>query len=165
MLRRSIRTLSEHNRTTISDAAVVYWPIMRASFALAIVCLLPLGAQAPETYNVRLSPVPVEAKTRENIRGIGSATATLAGAKLSITGSFEGLTSPALDAKLHQSPVTGVRGPAILDLTVAHAPSGMLSASFDLSPQQIDSLRKGKLYIQVDSEKAADGNLWGWLLR
>lgn len=109
--------------------------------------------------------MPIEAKTRVDIAGIGSATATLMGTKLSISGSFEGLRSPAVDAKLHQSPVTGVRGPAILDLTVARATSGMLSASLDLTPQQIDYLKKGRLYIQIDSEKAPDGNLWGWLLR
>jgi hypothetical protein len=107
----------------------------------------------------------VEAKTRDTIQGIGSATATLMGSKLSISGSFEGLRSPAADAKVHQGPVTGVRGPAILDVTVAHAPSGSLNASLDLTPQQIESLKKGRLYIQIDSEKAPDGNLWGWLLR
>ena len=138
---------------------------MRASLALAIVCTLPLTAQAPETYKVRLSPVPIEAKTRADIAGIGSATATLAGTKLSITGSFEGLRSPAVAAKIHQGPVTGVRGPAIADLTVAHSASGMVSASLDLTPQQVELLKKGRLYIQIDSEKAQDGNLWGWLLR
>ena len=126
---------------------------------------LSLAAQAPETYKVRLSPVPVEAKTRADIAGIGTATATLSGSKLSITGTFEGLPSAAVDAKVHQGPVTGVHGPAILDITVAHATSGMLSASLDLTPQQIESLKKGKLYIQIDSERAPDGNLWGWFLR
>jgi hypothetical protein len=107
----------------------------------------------------------VEAQTRANIAGIGSAAATLVGTKISITGSFEGLRSAALAAKMHQGPVTGVRGPAILDLTVAHATNGAIGASLDLTPQQIESLKKGKLYIQIDSEKAPDGNLWGWLLR
>jgi hypothetical protein len=138
---------------------------MRTAFVLIIACILPLAAQAPETYKVRLSPVPVEAQTRANIAGIGSATATLAGTKLSITGSFEGLLSPAMDAKIHQGPVTGVRGPAILDMTVAHASNGAVSASLDLTPPQIESLKKGRLYIQIDSDKAPDGNLWGWLLR
>ena len=149
---------------TIFAARVVYWPIMRASLVLTIVCALPLAAQAPETYKVRLSPVPVDAKTRVDIAGIGSATATLVGTKLSITGSFEGLRSPALDAKIHQGPATGVRGPAILDVTVAHSASGTVSASLDLTTPQIESLKKGRLYIQIDSEKAQDGNLWGWLL-
>jgi hypothetical protein len=132
-------------------------------FALGF--LLSLAAQAPETYKVRLSPVPVDAQTRVNIAGIGSATATLLGARLSITGSFEGLRSPAVDAKIHQGPVTGVRGPAMLDLTVEHADSGKVTAALDLTPPQIESLKKGQLYIQIDSEKAPDGNLWGWLLR
>lgn len=136
-----------------------------ARLAIVIGFALSLAAQAPETFKVRLSPVPVEALTRADIAGIGSATATLTGAKLSITGSFDGLRSPATAAKIHLSPVTGVRGPAILDMTVAHASSGALSASIDLTPQQIESLKEGKLYIQIDSEKAPDGNLWGWLLR
>jgi hypothetical protein len=138
---------------------------MRTAFVLMIASVLPLAAQAPETFKVRLSPVPVEAQTRANIAGLGSATATLAGTKLSITGSFDGLPSPAVAAKIHQGPVTGVRGPAILDMTVAHASNGALSASIDLTPPQIESLKKGRLYIQIDSEKAPDGNLWGWLLR
>jgi hypothetical protein len=124
-----------------------------------------LAAQAPETYKVRLSPVPVEAKTRADIAGLGSASATLTGPKLVITGSFDGLRSPAIAAKIHLSPVTGVRGPAILDMTVERSTKGALSASLELTPPQIESLKKGRLYIQIDSEKAPDGNLFGWLLK
>jgi hypothetical protein len=133
--------------------------------AVVIAFAVPLAAQAPETYKVRLSPVPIEAQTRANIAGVGSATATLTGTKLSIAGSFEGLPSPATDAKIHQGPVTGVRGPAILDVTVTRSKGGMIHAALHLTPQQIESLKKGQLYIQIDSEKAPDGNLWGWLLR
>jgi hypothetical protein len=132
---------------------------------LTMACAWSLTAQTPETFKARLSPVPVDAKTRLEITGVGSVTATLVGAKLSITGSFEGLRSQALDAKVHQGPATGVRGPAILDVIVPHATSGAVSASLDLTPQQIGSLKKGQLYLQIDSEKAPDGNLWGWLLR
>ena len=138
---------------------------MRVLLVLTLACALPLAAQAPETFKARLSPVPVEAKTRADIAGVGSVTATLEGTKLSITGSFEGLRSSAVSAKVHQGPVTGVRGAAILDVTVEHAASGRVTASLDLTPQQIESLKKGQLYIQIDSEKAPDGNLWGWLLR
>jgi hypothetical protein len=132
---------------------------------LTMACAGSLTAQAPETFKTRLSPVPVDAKTRADITGVGSVTATLVGAKLSITGSFEGLRSQALDAKLHQGPATGVRGPAILDVTVPRATSGAVKATLDLTSQQIESLKKGRLYLQIDSEKAPDGNLWGWLLR
>jgi hypothetical protein len=138
---------------------------MRMLLVLTMACAWSLTAQAPETFKTRLSPVPVDAKTRADVTGVGSVTATLVGAKLSITGSFEGLRSQALDAKVHQGPATGVRGPAILDIVVPHATSGAVSATLDLTPQQIESLKKGRLYLQIDSEKAPDGNLWGWLLR
>jgi hypothetical protein len=58
-----------------------------------------------------------------------------------------------------------VRGGAILDLTVSKAASGNISGSFELTAEQIDGLKQGKWYIQVDSEKAPQGNLWGWLLK
>jgi hypothetical protein len=57
-----------------------------------------------------------------------------------------------------------VRGAAILDLTFSKMLNGSVTGTVDLTPEQVESLRKGKLYIQIYSEKAPDGNLWGWLL-
>ena len=45
------------------------------------------------------------------------------------------------------------------------ATSGTIAGSFDLTAAQLTSLRKGGLYIQIQSEKAPDGVLWGWFLR
>ena len=42
---------------------------------------------------------------------------------------------------------------------------GTLTGSIQLTPVQIDDLRRGRLYIQIHSEKAPEGNLWGWLLQ
>jgi hypothetical protein len=122
-------------------------------------------AQGQETFKGRLSPVAIDATMKANVAGSGSVSAVLSGTKLTITGSFDGMRSPATVAQLHQSVATGVRGPAILDLTVSKAMSGSITGSFDLTPEQIESLKKGKLYVQIHSEKAPDGNLWGWLLR
>jgi hypothetical protein len=79
---------------------------------------------------------------------------------------FKGRLSPATIAQLHKSPVRGVRGPVVFDLTVTKtdASSGTLNGAFDLTPLQAADLEKGRLYVQVHSEKAPDGNLWGWLL-
>ena len=57
-----------------------------------------------------------------------------------------------------------MRGAAILTLTISPAVSGKFAGSFDLNADQVESLQKGKLYLQIASEKAPDGNLWGWLL-
>jgi hypothetical protein len=135
-----------------------------AALAVAFFAGAPAVGQAPSTFKVRLSPVPMDAAMRTTVAGLGNATATLQGTKLTITGSFDGLKSPATIAQIHTSVAAGVRGPAILDLTVSKATSGTVAGSVDLTPEQVASLRKGQLYIQIHSEKAPDGNLWGWLL-
>src|SRR4051812_40484326 len=128
---------------------------MAASFA----------SQGEEIFKGRLSLVPIDLAMRNSITGTGSVSATLIAAKLTVKGSFEGLRTPAIAARLHQGRVMGIRGPAVFDLTFAKATGGSLTGSFDLSAEQVESLKKGKFYIQIDSEKAPEGNLWGWLLR
>ena len=130
-----------------------------------VLCGFALSAQNGETFKARLSAVPADARTRATLAGSGSASAVLAGTKLTITGSFEGLVSAATSASLHGSVAAGVRGPAIGDLTISKATSGTITGSFELTPQQLTGLRKGGLYIQIHSEKAPDGVLWGWLSR
>jgi hypothetical protein len=122
-------------------------------------------AQGVETYKARLSAVPADARTRPSLAGIGSATGTLSGNKLTITGSFEGLLSPATMAQLHSAAAAGVRGPVIGDLTITKATSGSISGSFGLTPEQVEGFHKGGLYIEIHSEKAPDGVIWGWLIK
>jgi hypothetical protein len=126
-----------------------------------------LSAQPPKTFKARLSPVPIDIAMQATVAGSGSVSAVLTGSKLAISGTFEGLRSPATIAQVHKGPVKGVRGPFAFDLTVSKASdptSGTLSGSIDLTPLQLADLEKGRLYVQLHSEKAPDGNLWGWLL-
>ena len=133
--------------------------------AALLLCGLTAAAQGEEKFKVRLSPVPMDGGMRATVAGSGSGSASLSGTKLTINGTFDGLRSPATIAKLHRGVATGVRGSAFLDLTVTKAMNGSFSGTFDLTPEQVDSLKKGKLYVQIHSEKAPDGNLWGWLLK
>jgi CHRD domain-containing protein len=139
-------------------------PDMGKARLLIAFALLFVAAQAQDSFKGRLAPVPVDAKTLPDTAGSGTVTATLAGTKLTVSGSFEGLLGAATTAQLHRSPTTGVRGPVIADLTVSKATSGTVSGTVDLTTQQIDDLRKGKLYVQIHSQKAPEGNLWGWIL-
>jgi hypothetical protein len=132
-----------------------------AAGALAMSPAVP-HAQAASVYRGRLSPVPVAAAS-PTITGVGSVTATLSGTKLTIAGTFEGLASSATFAKLHRAP-KGIRGPAVFDLTVTPGTSGKVSGAFDLTPAQVEDLGRERFYVQLHSEKAPDGNLWGWLL-
>ena len=61
---------------------------------------------------------------RLSITGHGSVSAVLAGTKLTVTGTFEGMHSAATAAHLHQSKTTGVRGVVIHELTVSKAMGG-----------------------------------------
>jgi hypothetical protein len=131
--------------------------------AAALVEAILSGQPQPARFKARLTPVPVDTSTVSAITGMGAATATLSGTTLTIAGTFEGMQSPATKAQIHIGG-KGIRGPAEFDLTVTPAPSGTVMGTLKLTRVQTDSLRRGWFYIQIDSEKAPDGNLWGWLL-
>jgi hypothetical protein len=123
------------------------------------------ATQSEEKFKTRLAPVALDIAMQARVAGSGSASAVLSGNKLSVTGTFEGLRSPATDGRLHQGLATGVRGPAVFDLTVPHQTRGTFNGAFDLTVEQLENLKKGRFYVQINSEKAPEGNLWGWLLK
>lgn len=122
-----------------------------------------LQAQAARTFKTRLSPVPVAAYN-VNIVGTGTVTATLTGNKLAVSGTYEGLASAATQAKIFKSPKPGLRGDALLDLKVSGGTTGTITGQFDLTPAQVQEVSASRYYVQLWSEKAPDGNLWGWLM-
>jgi len=141
--------------------------MFRAKCLSLIVMLAATGvvaAQSSKTYRARLSPVALDVAMQATVSGSGSVTAVLTGTKLSINGAFDGLKSPATIAQIHKGPIRGVRGPTAFDLTVVPGMNGTISGTFTLTPLQVTDLEKGRLYVQLHSEKAPDGNLWGWLL-
>jgi hypothetical protein len=138
----------------------------RTLAAVAITSILAARAYTQDTYKARLSLVPIESASRSAITGMGSATAVLTERRLSLQGTFEGLQSPATIAQIRLGP-RGVRGPVMFDLTVTkgeNGTSGTIAGTFTLSPVQVEAVKAGRFYIQLHSEKAPDGNLWGWLL-
>lgn len=135
-----------------------------AASALAVVTLCGSSASAQtETFAARLSIVPITIAMQKAITGRGSATAVLAGDTLTVDGAFEGLRSPATVARLHMG-VRGVRGPAIANLVVSNATGGSIKGVVALNRELRQALEKSSLYLQIHSEKAPEGNLWGWLL-
>lgn len=132
--------------------------------ALVLVALTsPSGAQVPQ-YRARLSPVPLDLAMQATIAGSGTVTAALKGTTLVITGTFTGLKTPATAVRVHRGPKTAMRGPAIGDLTATAATSGTISGSIELTTAQAADLAAGRLYVMLHSEKAPEGNLWGWVL-
>ena len=141
--------------------------MVRTNWLLCVIFIAAgafVAAQSGKTFKTRLSPVPIDVTMQATVAGSGSVSAVLTGAKLAITGNFDGLRSPATIAQIHKSPIRGVRGPVVFDITTSKGTSGTISGSIDLTPLQVTDLEKGRLYVQLHSEKAPEGNLWGWLL-
>jgi hypothetical protein len=149
-----------------------------AAFIGTVLIAAAATAQTGDKYTARLSMVPAaNAAQQANVGGKGTATAVLAGNKLTVSGSFEGLPAPATAARVHQGVAKGARGKAIADLTITKGTSGTLSGSLTLTPEQLEALKAGRLYVQVHSEKGIpaeqgkvqadvdNSNLWGWLLK
>src|SRR5258705_14012937 len=124
-----------------------------------LVLALPVAAQNEARYKVRLAPVPMDIAMRSTVAGRGSATAVLKGTMLTVTGTFDGLRSSATIARLYQGPAMGLRGSAIGDVTISKATNGMISGSITVTPEQARALERGRVYLQISSERAPDGNL------
>lgn len=141
--------------------------ILAAGFGLHLVSTIS-QAQTEEKFKIRLFPAPPLGIQAANVTGSGSASAVLTGKKLSVTGAFDKLASPATAASLRIGQLTGVRGNSLFDMTITKTGtgnSGTIAGTFDLSPDQIDALKKGRLYVQIQSEGAPNGHLLGWLLK
>lgn len=119
------------------------------------------AAPATSSFETQLRPMPVDDETKAVIAGQGEATATFDGRTLSVTGRFEGLPSNATEALLMQSPYTAVPGKKIGSLTVTKATSGEVTGSVRLTREQAAALQANNLYLQINSEKAPPGYLWG----
>lgn len=142
-------------------------------FMPALLAVLAMATPAlAEDYQTNLGPMPLDDETKEFIAGRGDVTASFQGDTLTVQGSFRGLPSNATEAYIWQSAHTGVPGKQVqsLNLTVTQAQEGNLSGSFKLTRAQSQALREGNLYIQISSEKAPPGymwgprgTLWGWL--
>jgi hypothetical protein len=138
-------------------------PKLRVWLLVLLACSAVLSAQAPRVFTARLATAPVEAANAATLTGSGAVTATLTGNRLVVIGNFKGLQGAATAARLHVAPM-GMRGPAMLDLTAAKAASGTISGDLTLTAIQVDHVTRNRVYVQLHSEKAPDGALWGWLL-
>jgi hypothetical protein len=78
---------------------------------------------------------------------------------------------------VHYGIAKGARGKAIADLTITKATSGTITGALTLTPEQLEGLKQGRLYLQVHSERGIapeqgkvdplvdNSNLWGWILK
>ncbi len=131
--------------------------------AILLTSTTALAGQSGERFGGRLSRLPVDRSTAPTIMGSGTVVATVDGHSLTITATFEGMSSPATAAHLHQAP-RGRRGPVVLGVDVPQTATGKLEQTVDLTDAQLAELREGRYYLQIHTEANAGGELRGWLL-
>jgi hypothetical protein len=143
------------------------WTVVRkipwGLVALLWLCAIPgAAALAAQGYQSDIGPTPLDGANRVNVLGRGFVLATLDGQTFKLHGTFAGLATPATQAHLCMGSVMGGTGPVIHELTVTAAQKGEISGSVTLSQEQVAALKRGRIYLLLDSQKAPKGNLWGW---
>ena len=136
-------------------------PIVLAA-TLLVLPLTPAGAAAP-IFQGELDPCPSTPATRANVVGTGTVSAFSRRQQASDHRHISDLSSPATTAQLRIGLAMGVPGPVIGELPVPHQLTGAISGVVTLSPKQIAALRENSIYVQIESVKAPDGDLWAWL--
>jgi hypothetical protein len=122
------------------------------------------SAQPPLTLRARLSPVPIDVAMQETIAGLGAATATLAGTTLTVDGTYRGLVTPATGVQIYESARMGMRGTLVGEFATSGGTAGTFKGAVTLTADRAAAFAKGLLYLQIQSEKAPDGNLRGWFI-
>jgi len=135
------------------------WPLLTM---LGLCAFAGAPALAVEGYQTDIGPTPLDGSNRPNVLGRGFVLGTLDGQNFTLQGTFSGLATPATQAHLCMSNVMGGTGPVIHELTVTAAPKGEVSGRVTLTPEQVVALKRGRIYLLLDSQKAPKGNLWGW---
>lgn len=120
-------------------------------------------AQPSPPLRARLSPVPIDVAMQATISGLGAASATLAGTTLTVEGTYRDLVTPATSVRIYESARMGMRGTLVGEFASGGGTTGTFTGTVPLSRDQAAAFAKGLLYVQIQSEKAPDGNLWGWL--
>ena len=140
--------------------------VLILSGLLGLLDLLDLAphAQSGERFRGRLSVLPVDFATARTMSGSGEARATLTGNSLVITGTFEGLRSPATVAHIHQAPPAR-RGPVAFTVEVTTGTNDEITGSLELDDAQRQALRNSEYYVQIHTEHNTGGEIRGWLRR
>ncbi len=141
--------------------------VRNAIFALALVAIPGIVATAAaqsaplEVFSANLSPRNVVPPV--NTGASGFAVAVLDGNQLDVLGSFQALSSPVArelrgGAHIHQGGPSD-NGPILFSLNVDGTVAGSIRGTFQLTADQVKSLKAGDLYIQIHSENHKPGEM------
>ena len=155
----------EHGVVLLGDIADVYSPNAADAKRLSEMDLLP--APAPNTKRVlRLR----EIEDLLVVRGVNLKDLRFSGASSVAVANVPPQTAPAIKTRTpavapNAKELNRKAQDALLKYLLSQWPDAEdAKIEFELSAEQQHDLVSGRLYVQLQSEKAPDGNLWGWLL-
>jgi alcohol dehydrogenase (cytochrome c) len=149
--------------TRITRESVLFFLILLVG-TLVVPAFSSSGRVSAQTdsFRARLSPLPVNGRTVRTITGLGQVRATLDGNRLTVTGTYIGLSSPATAAHVHFG-APGRPGPLAQPLQVTNTTEGEVTRTAELTDEQVDALQAQSLYVQIHSEGNPEGELRGWI--
>jgi hypothetical protein len=136
-----------------------------AAFALGLAAAAASAQELPTAFRTQLSTVafvPADGP----FAGEGNVTASVQGRQIRFRGEFTGLDSSASRVRVLSGIGVGVPGNRVIaQLNSSPAgPSGTFSGQAPATAENVALLRANRLYVQIDTQKAQDGALWGWLM-
>ena len=93
----------------------------------------------------------------------GEVEATLADLTLNVAGSFQGLSGPAVAAHVHGPANRDQTADIVCPLTVTADVSGTVSGSCNLTEDQVNDLRDGRMYVNIHTAQHPQGEIRGQL--
>lgn len=132
--------------------------------------LVPEDSEILEAWLASYNGVPSPGSPHPQSDATGSVVVVLDSNRLSLAGSFGGLSAPFTAAHIHMA-APGQNGGVEIPLNVTLTGGGELSGRFDvesntytLTPAQIDALLDGMMYVNVHSQNYPAGEIRGQLL-
>lgn len=143
---------------------------VKYSVGLAVVVFSTIvaGSGVDDSLSTRLDSVAYTNETRDLVAGEGRVTAQVSrSGVVTLDGYYEGLASPVTRIVVLKGPRTGVPGKEQLASFDVDPPAtrGTFSKSFQSTKANRDALMAGHVYVQLATETAPDGALWGWIVR
>ena len=138
---------------------------MKARMIVLFGAVAALAACGPPTFKATMTGA-AEVPALMGIAGTGSATVTVDGANVDVTGTYSGLTGAAQAAHLHGPGTATETKPNVCTLTITEGtPAGTGTLAGECLAFDIAGLTNGMYYVNVHTTAHAGGEIRGQLAK
>ena len=127
--------------------------------------LMPVPAGQAEYFDARLQGAQQVPPNGSTAMGGAHVLVDKSTDSVFVTGSFAGLSAPAMMAHIHDKGIPGVNGPIAADLIFSEATSGVLHFADAVAADTIQEMINGLTYINVHDSLYPDGEIRGQITK